>query len=159
MSILDPTSLRDDYEVSMKRMPKAVVAKRAQGHKSPGPNATIDLRREGFQQSDVHMNLGRQIIVVTEDRLRLELNMFYDSAKHRQGWHVPAGMLLTEVAAFVASSFHDTIGVSGQQWEALFRALMLVTVVWLLAALIRGGRSCSTDSLIENLKTGQPRGD
>jgi hypothetical protein len=66
-------------------------------------------------------------------------------------------MLTTEVAAFVTSSFHDTIGVSGEQWEALFRTLILVTGLWLLIALIRGRRASSTDSLIQKLKTGEQR--
>jgi hypothetical protein len=113
-----------------------------------------------LKQSAVHVNLEQQIIIVTEDRLRLELNELSDSTKHRQGWHAPAAMLITEVAASVASRFHDTIGISGQHWEALFRTLIAVTAVWLLAALIpRGRASSSPDSSIAKLKTGWPRGD
>jgi len=143
----------------MKQLPKPMVAKRSPGHKSTGPDATIDLLREGLKQSAVHVNLGQEMMVLTEDRLRLELNELSDSAKHRQSWHAPAGVLMTEVAAFVTSSFHDTIGISGQQWQAFFRALIIATVIWLLVALVRGRRSSSADSLIERLKTGLPRRD
>lgn len=136
-----------------------MVARRVPGHKSTGPNATIDLLREGLKQSAVHVNLGQQMIILTEDRLRLELNELSDSTRHRQGWRAPAGMLITEVAVFVTSSFHDAIGISGQQWQALFRTLIVGTVIWLLAELIRGRRSSSADSLIEKLKAGQPRRD
>jgi len=135
-----------------------MAAKRVTGHKPTGPNATIDLLREGLHQSAVHVNLGQQMIILTEDRLRLDLNELSDSTKHRREWHAPAGMLITEIAAFVTSSFHDTIGVSGQQWEALFLALIVVTMFWLLAALVRGRRASSAESLIEKLKTGSATG-
>lgn len=136
-----------------------MAARRVPGHKSTAPNATIDLLHEGLKQSAVHVNLGQQMMILTEDRLRLDLNEWSSSTKRRRQWQVPAGMLLTEVAAFVTSSFHDTVGISGQQWEALFRTLIVVTVFWLLAALVRGRRASSADSLIERLKTGQPRVD
>ncbi len=143
----------------MKQVPKSTVGRRVPEHKSTGPNATIDLLREGLKQSAVHVNLGQEMIILTEDRLRLELNELSDSTKHRQGWHAPAGMLITEVAALVTSSFHDTIGISGQQWQAFFRTLIVLTVIWLLVAFVRGRRSFSADSLIGRLKTGQPRRD
>src|SRR5437762_161242 len=117
-----------------------MAAKRVPGQKSAGPSPTIDLLHEGIKQSAVHINLGQQMIIVTEDRLRLDLNEFSESTKHRQKWHAPAGMLMTEIAASVTPSFHETIGISGPQWEALFRLLMVVTLFWLLAALIRGRR-------------------
>ncbi len=110
-----------------------MALKRVLGHKAAGLDATtINLLREALKQSAVHINLGQQMIILTEDRLRLDLNELSDSTKHRREWHVPAGMLITEVAAFVTSSFHNTVGVSGQQWEAFFRTIIVVTMFWLL---------------------------
>jgi hypothetical protein len=141
----------------MKQGPKPVGSKRLPRHQSTGPSATVDLLHEGLKRSAVHVNLGQEMIILTEDRLRLDLNELCDSTTYRRGWHAPAGMLITQVAAFVTSSFHDTVGVSGQQWEALFCALIVVTAFWLLAAFIRGHRASSADSLIEKLKAGPPR--
>ena len=143
----------------MKQGSKPMAAKRVTGHKSAGPSPTIDLLHEGLKQSAVHINLGQQMIIVTEDRLRLDLNDLSDSTKHRQKWHAPAGMFMTEMAASVTSDFHDTVGISGPQWEALFRLLMVITLFWLLAALIRARRGPSADSLIDRLKTGHKRCD
>jgi len=156
---LDGVPLCADYEVRMKHRPKPMAGKRVQGDKSPGPHATIDLFRESLDQSAVHVNLRQDMIVVTEDRLRLDLNKFSNSTRNRNEWHAPVGMLMTEVATFVTASFHDTIGISGQQWQTVFRTLIVLTVFWLLAALIRGRGASSTDSLIERLKAGQPRGN
>jgi hypothetical protein len=76
------------------------------------------------------VNLGQQMIITTEDRLRLCLEELSESTRHHQEWHAPAGILITEVAACVASSFHDAIGISAQHWEAVFRTLIVITVVF-----------------------------
>ena len=136
-----------------------MTGKRTQGAGSPGPHPTIDLFRKSFEKSKVHLNLQQDMIVVTEDRLRLDLNDFSNSIRIRHEWQVPAGMLITEVATFLTASFHDALGVSGEQWQALFRALIVLTCVWLLAALFRGRGASSTDLVIERLKAGQPQGD
>jgi hypothetical protein len=143
----------------MKQVPKQTPTKRVPGRRSAGPKATIDLLHAGLRQSAVHVNLGQNMIVLTEDRLRLDLSELSASTKHRQEWQAPAGMLTSEVAAFITSRFHETIGISGQQWESLFLALIVLTFFWLLAALIRGRRATSADALIEKLKSGQPRTD
>jgi hypothetical protein len=144
-------------EVSMRRAPKPVVAKRVQDDDSGVSNAAISLLRQGIEQSEVHVNLGQQMIITTEDRLRLCLKEMSESTKHRWEWQVPAGILVTELATCVTSSFHDAIGVSGQQWEGVFRALTFVTALWLLVALLRALRPASADALVNKLKTGRQR--
>jgi hypothetical protein len=141
----------------MKREMKPMIGTRV-GRNSE-PNAIIDLLREGLNQSAVHVNLGQQVIIVTEDRLRQDLRELSDSTRHRQDWRAPAGMLITEMAALATSSFHDAIRISAQQWQSVFQMLIVVTVLWLLVALIRGRHAFTADSLIEKLKTSQPRRD
>ena len=139
----------------MKQVPKRAVAKRGHASKARGPDAATDLLREGLKHSAVHFNLGQQAIVVTEDRMRLDLNELLHSATQRHAWQAPAGILVTEVAAFATSQFHDALGISGQGWDALFRVLLVFTFCWLIVALIRGRRRPSVDSVIESLKTRQ----
>ena len=135
-----------------------MAAKRARGNRV-GPNATVDLLREGLRQSAVHVNLGQQMIIVTEDRLQLYLRDLSDSARRRQEWHAPAGMLITELGVLVTSSFHDTVGISAQRWQSVFQTLVVLTLIWLLATVVRRRKTSSNESVIEKLKTGQSWGD
>lgn len=112
----------------------------------------IDLVSESIRQSDVHVNLSQQMIVVTEDKVRLRLDCFLRREKKRREWHTPAGMLVTEIAAFVTSSFHGAIGISGDQWQAVFRVLIALTLMWLIYALTKVRRGSSVDSLIDSFK-------
>jgi hypothetical protein len=98
-----------------------------------------------------HFNV-RDDMIVTEDEMRIHLNEFVASARKCQKWHAPTGMLLTELVAFAASSFHSAIGLSGEQWDMLFRVLLGVTLVWLLKVLSSGRRVVSVDGLIDSLK-------
>ena len=112
----------------------------------------INLIDEGIKQSRIHVNVGQQMIVTTEDKLQLYLDRFLQAATRRHGWHAPAGLLMTEVAVSATASFHAAIGVSGQEWEALFHVFIPMTLFWLIAALIRGRRGPSVKSTIDMLK-------
>ena len=157
MSILDIAVLRADYEDQMKHEPNSKAAKRFVGNR---PTLTaFDLMQAGLGHSTIHVNLEQQMIITTEDRLRLHLNELLDATKYRQQWQAPAGMLITELTAVVAANFHETFGISGGQWENFFRTLIVGTIFWLLVVLIRGRGASSADSLIARLKSAQPTDD
>ena len=88
--------------------------------------------------------------------MRLLLDYFLDRERKRREWYTPAGMLVTEIAASVTSSFHSAIGVSGDQWQAVFKVLIVLTLIWLICALAKVHRGPSIDSLIDSLKHCQP---
>lgn len=126
----------------MKRGQKGANTRRGLVRKPLVPTVAFDLH------DDVHVN----VIVVTEDRLRLSLEAFLRSARKCQSWRTPAGMLLTEIVGFATSPFHNALGLSGDQWNMVFDALVPITVLWLIGTLIRGHRAPSISSLIESLK-------
>jgi hypothetical protein len=85
------------------------------------------------------------MIVISEDRMRLQLNKLVASVSRNQKWHAPMGMLLAEVVALTASSFHSAFGLSGDQWDLLFRLLVGVTLLWLVKTGINRRRAASVD--------------
>jgi hypothetical protein len=72
---------------------------------STEPGSAMDLLQEGLKQSTVHVNVGQEMIVITEDKMRLSLDALIGKAKSRQSWHAPAGMLLTEVGVLTPATF------------------------------------------------------
>jgi antitoxin ParD1/3/4 len=117
----------------------------------------MDLLHEGLKQSTVHVNVGQEMIVITEDKMRLSLDALIGKAKNRQSWHAPAGMLLTEVGVLATAKFHDAAGLSGDQWRTLFYVLIFLTLGWLLTSLAKGKPEFTVDSFIESLKNLQRR--
>ena|ERR1700680_2222085 len=118
-------------------------------------DSAVELLHEGMKQSVIHVNVGQQWIIVTEDKIRLGLIDLINAAKNRQAWQTPAAMLLTEIAVFATANFHAAIGVSGDQWQALFGVLLIVTFLWLLTAWVKGGPGPSANSFIDSLKADQ----
>jgi hypothetical protein len=131
----------------MKRAQKNTVVTRGRRGMPQSRTVTID----AIEESAIHV----KVIVTTEDRILLGLNELLRAARLRQGWHVPAAMLLTELIACAAANFHEALGLSGQEWNTVLHVLLTVTLLWLVAALIRGGRGPSTSSFIDSLKNGQ----
>jgi hypothetical protein len=134
-----------------RRIKKAAVGLGNASH-LPRVTGAVDLMYESIRQSTVHVNVSQEMIVLTEDKLRLNLNSFLYREKKRREWYTPAAMLVTEIAATVTSNFHRSIGVSGDQWQAVFQVLIVLTLIWLASALTKVRRGPPVDSLIDSLK-------
>jgi putative addiction module CopG family antidote len=119
---------------------------------STEPGSAMDLLHEGLKQSTVHVNVGQKMIVMTEDKMRLGLDALIGTAKNRQNWHAPAGMLTTAIAAIGSAKFHDATGLSGDQWRTLFYVIMFLTLIWLVTAFAKGKPRFTVDSFVESLK-------
>ena len=131
----------------MKRASKNTVVTRGRRVRPLSRTVIID----EIEESAIHL----KVIRTTEERILLGLNELLRSARQHQVWHVPAAMLLTELVACAAANFHEALGLSGQEWSTVLHVLLMVTLVWLVAALIRGGRGPSTGAFIDSLKNSQ----
>lgn len=130
---------------------KKAIPRRSPARKLIGPTVAIDLPLEDTKEPIVHIG----VIVTTEDQMRLRLIELLRCAKKCHGWQTPAGMLLTEVATSATSTFHDALGMSGQQWDGVFHGLILATSLWLAVGLIKACRTPSISSFINALKNAQ----
>jgi len=112
------------------------------------------LIHESIDHSVVHLNLGQEVIVVTEDKLMRELDDLLLGEKSRRAWRAPVGALLSIFIVFVTANFHTAMGVSGEQWRAIFGVLFAGTVFWLLkAAVILMRPGTSVKSFLDSLKS------
>jgi len=141
-------------------MPVKVGTGSGRATQSAPPTEATNLFDDSNRQSVIYFNIAQQILVVTEDRLRLGMNNFLRREKKRREWYTPAGMLISEIAASVTSNFHRAAGVSGDQWQAIFYSLIALTLVWLIVTLTKMQRGLSVDLLIDSFKQcEQARGD
>jgi len=108
--------------------------------------------RRVHPREGVHVNVGQQVIVTTEDRVRLCLNEHLHSVEQRRSWVAPLGILIALVLSLATTSCRDALSVSKYTWHALFVLLTIACVVWLIARLIRAGSSLSIGDVIDRLK-------
>jgi hypothetical protein len=103
------------------------------------------------QVSEVHLNVSQNVIVTTEDKLRLHLS---DTAKvmgRKNAWIAPLGIVISIVLTLVTADFKD-YGLKAPTWEAIFIIGAVLASVWLVYALWQRSKLETVDDLIEKIK-------
>jgi uncharacterized membrane protein (DUF485 family) len=105
------------------------------------------------QNSKFHLNLAQDVIVTTEDRLRLCLNTHLNRVVAQQGWIAPISLLITLLIVFATSTFQPFI-FPATTWQAIFAIGTVSTAVWSVVAVIKAwGADTQVDTLVEQIKT------
>jgi hypothetical protein len=102
--------------------------------------------------SRVHLNLGQDVIVTTEDKMRLCLRDHLAILEKRKAWIAPLGIFATLVVIFPTTTFKDFCYLTADTWKALFIFAGVFAFLWTGLALYRARQSSSIDNVIQNLK-------
>lgn len=126
---------------------------------SPVEQIEAALSGEMASRSKVILNIQQELLAVPADRIRLHLREYEDRLRARASWQAPAGVMVSLVAALVASDFKQ-IGLTAATWEALFVLGALLCAGLLARNAIRAFRKRSRGNdievLIENLRRSGP---
>jgi hypothetical protein len=120
-----------------------------------GVHTSIDTKSIADQiarDTKVHMNLGQDAIVITEDKVRLVLMTHLDKVEKKRSWFMPLGLLVAIVVAFSTATFHDTFGLKQATWEAIFVLAGAGSLVWTIFAIIVAWSSPSIDDVVSEMK-------
>jgi hypothetical protein len=103
---------------------------------------------------EVFPNLSQQVIMTTEDRLKLCLNENMKKAEKKNDWITPFSLLIAIITSFVTASFKDFI-VSSKTWEAIFILVGIGSVIWLGLTIKNSFFKIDVEKIIDELKTKQ----
>jgi hypothetical protein len=106
---------------------------------------------------EVHLNVSQEVIITTQDKVRLCLNEHVSKLNRRQQWMTPLGMLIGVGGIFATSTFRSNPLGSAEFWKALFVLIMIICGIWFLWTLARLTRACTIEDVIEGLKTASVR--
>ena len=109
------------------------------------------LASQMVQNTSLHLNVGQNTIVITEDKVKLCLLEHLGRLEARREWMTPAGVLLTLVLTFATTSFKDFLLVAAT-WQAVFVIASALTTGWLLFALRRAWNAPSVDDVVGVMK-------
>ncbi len=101
----------------------------------------------------IHRNISQEIIVTTEDKLRLCLVRYTRRMERRRGWLAPLGILLAFTLTLINSSFRD-YGLQAEVWKAIFIIAAVLAFGWLIYAIKAAWFSVSEEDVIAELKKG-----
>jgi hypothetical protein len=99
----------------------------------------------------VHSNLDQEVIMITEDKLRLVLNEHLTKAEKKKDLIAPSGIFITIATIFATTTFKKFF-FEPATWEAIFFICGAISLYLLIRAGLRAFNSPSVDSIIEKIK-------
>ncbi len=105
------------------------------------------------QNSKVHVNLGQDFIVTTEDKVRLCMTNHAQRLATQSAWIGPLSLFLTIILVLLTADFRETFGVPKDTWHAFFILASIFTATWSARTIIHSFRaSTSIDQIVEEFK-------
>jgi len=100
---------------------------------------------------EVHLNVAQNIIVTTEDKLRLHLDGYLKKMERKNSWIAPLGILVAIILSFVTADFKD-IGLKAATWQAIFIIAAIIAFAWLILSICQRAKTFTIDELIDKIK-------
>lgn len=122
-----------------------------------GRDSTIaidDLVTKKVQVAGVHPNVEQEVILVTEDKVRLCLNENFHRAARSKQWITIASLILTLILTLTTAQFRDFAGLSSLEWRGIAIAALAGAVIWFFASLRWALGAPTLDDIVRELKEG-----
>ncbi len=110
--------------------------------------------QQQFRQSyKIHWNLEQDVIVTTEDRLKLCLHKAIGNLGTKREWWTPVALLVTLVLTLTTADFKDRFAIPAATWHAFFLLLTLGSLVWSIVAICKAFKvKVSVESIVLEIK-------
>ena len=114
---------------------------------------TESLASQFINVSEVHLNVSQEVIITTEDKIRICLSEHLKLMEKKRAWIAPLGILIAIVVTLVTSTFRD-IGLDAATWRAIFVIAGILSFGWLIWSIKEGWKSKKLEDIVAELKKG-----
>ena len=102
------------------------------------PPVKVTIKKGGESQQlistrEVHLNTAQNLVITTEDKLRICLTDYAKHSDTASGWIAPLGILAAIITTLVTSDFKDFV-VPAATWQAFFMLSGVGSGIWLVKA-------------------------
>ena len=122
----------------------------------PPKRSGINIDEDLFKSSTVHKNVSQNIVITTEDKIRLCLIEYKESLGAHKEWVAPASVLIALITTLMATDFKQFLMLSSEVWKALFIFGSILCAYLLIRAFKNSSKykGNNIESIIEELKQG-----
>jgi hypothetical protein len=116
--------------------------------------ATIDLD-ELAGDINIHKNLTQEVILTTEDKLRLVLLEHQSMLSSKKEWISGATLSLSLLSSLLLTNFKDGLGLSADTWRAAYGLFFVMALFWFLNSLyklFKNRKRMSVDYLLKEIQ-------
>lgn len=119
----------------------------------PAAQSNIDFNsiKSLLTVSDVHLNVSQELIVTTEDKIKLCLSEHLKKVEKRKSWIAPLGILITVVITLCTATF-KTLYLEASTWNAIFVLTGIISFIWFIVSFIGACRSLDLEDVVGKLK-------
>jgi hypothetical protein len=103
--------------------------------------------------SDVHLNVSQEVIITTEDKIRIALSEHLKRMEKKRGWIAPFGIFIAIVVTLVTTTFKD-IGLDAATWQAIFIIVGIISFGWFVGSIKGAWQSEKLEDIVGELKKG-----
>lgn len=107
---------------------------------------------EFVQNSKFHVNLSQEVIVITEDKLRLCLLSHASRLTAKDRWVAPVSLCITFIVVLATATFNRFI-LPSATWQAVFVICAVGSAIWAIFSVARAIRVDSKlDTVVNEVK-------
>lgn len=107
---------------------------------------------EFVQNSKFHINLSQDVIVITEDKLRLCLLSHATNLTAKERWLAPVSLFVTFLIVLATAEFKAFI-LPSSTWQAIFIICAVGSAIWAVVAVVRTFRvDTKLDTVVSEVK-------
>jgi len=128
---------------------------------NPKKGAIIELDQEDFQgEVVIHKNLTQDVVLTTEDKLRLALIQHRETLNSRAEWLGAGTLALSFLSTLLLTTFKDIGPLSASTWQAVYLIFFLLAFarfIGILVKMYQNRKKATIDYVIQKIKqTGTP---
>lgn len=119
-------------------------------------NTRIQIDNDMLSTSTLHTNIAQEVIITTEDKIKLALIEHMRINKAMLDWLTPFSIGLSAAASLSTAEFKDQFSVSAETWKAIFIIILIASTAWFLFCIGRIGyylvKNKGKSDFVETLK-------
>ena len=120
--------------------------------KNEGNGLSFNVGDEIHNNSTIYTNVNQDIIITTEDKIKLVLIKTKETLKSQRDWLSPLGLTLSFITTLCTSEFKDSFGLNKEFWKAIFVILTFATTIWFFIAIYKLYKHWGCDDLDKIIK-------
>lgn len=125
----------------------------------PPLTVTIDIdsiASKLMENANVNWNITQEVIITTEDKVRICLLEHLKRIEKKSGWFAPLGVFITICTTLATTTFNNVL-LDASTWRAIFLLVGGASLIWLLISAVQAWRSEKVDDMVIELKKGSKK--
>jgi hypothetical protein len=122
---------------------------------SSEPKQSITIK-SGDMVNVIHRNIASDVIITTEDKVKICLLTHVANMEKKKDWIAPLGILITIIITLITTTF-NSLYLGSAVWQAVFVMAAVLSGIWLIVTVYHALNAEKIEDIIMALKNQNSR--